>query len=47
MVIIEDKGKRKAEDANLEGQDNDGDIQFNLIEVIEKLTNGSKRFKKQ
>ena len=29
VVVMEEDGKRKAEDANLEGQDNDGDVQFN------------------
>ena len=37
VIVMEDKGKRKAEDDALEGQDNDGDIQINLLEVIELI----------
>ena len=37
VVVMEDDGKRKAEDNVLEGQDNDGDVQLNLVEVIELI----------
>ena len=37
VVVMEDDGKRKAEDNNLEGQDNDGDVQLHLVEVVELI----------
>ena len=37
VIVMEGDGKRKADDNNLEGQDNDGDIQLNSMEVIELI----------
>ena len=37
VIVMEEERKRKAEDVNLEGQDNDGDVQLNLVEVIELI----------
>ena len=31
VIVMEGDGKRKADDNNLEGQNNDGDIQLNLV----------------